>query len=141
MNEKGAYLLRLSLKRPACVKPGALKRVTLPAGEYVYIGSARSGIAQRIARHLRLAETKKGKIHWHIDYLLVRPDTRITGFQPLPGKNECAVSKRIASRKGVSAPAPGFGSSDCRSGCKTHFYRIDKLDFDSNRNSQGEKNG
>jgi Uri superfamily endonuclease len=129
MNEKGAYLLLLSLKKSVCLKPGALKRVSLPAGEYIYVGSARGGIGRRIARYLRMADTKKGNLHWHIDYLLVRPDARIAGFQPLAGKNECAVSKRIASRKGVSVPAPGFGSSDCRSGCKAHFYSVEKPDF------------
>jgi Uri superfamily endonuclease len=26
--------------------------------------------------------------------------------------------------KGVTAPVPGFGSSDCRAGCKAHLYRL-----------------
>jgi Uri superfamily endonuclease len=151
MIEKGAYLLRLFLRRSVSLKPGALKRVSLPAGEYIYVGSARRGIAGRIARHLRLAATKKGKLHWHIDYLLVHPQARIAGFQALAEKSECFVSKRLASGEGISAPVPGFGSSDCRSGCKAHLYRVESADpdgrtpglpnFISHKNSQGEKNG
>jgi Uri superfamily endonuclease len=151
MIEKGAYLLRLFLKQSVCLKPGALKRVSLPAGEYIYVGSARKGIAGRIAHHLRLAETKKGKLHWHLDYLLVHPQSQITGFQALAGKNECLVSKRLASGKGISAPVPGFGSSDCLSGCKAHLYHVANIDpdgrtpglpnFISPKNSQGENNG
>jgi Uri superfamily endonuclease len=124
MIEKGAYLLRLLLKESVSLNPGALKRISLPAGEYIYVGSARRGITGRIARHQRLAEAKKGKLHWHIDYLLVHPQVRITGIQALAGKDECVVSKRLASVKGVSVPVPRFGSSDCRSGCKAHLYRV-----------------
>jgi Uri superfamily endonuclease len=131
MIEKGAYLLRLLLKRSVCLKPGALKRVSLPAGEYIYVGSARGGIAGRIARHLRLAETKKGKLHWHIDYLLAHPQAQITGFQALAEKKECVVSKRLASGEGISAPVLGFGSSDCRAGCKAHLYRVERINPDS----------
>jgi Uri superfamily endonuclease len=133
MVQKGAYFLYLRLKRPLKIDAGRLKNISLPAGDYVYVGSARKGIAQRLARYKRLAETKNGKLHWHIDYLLVHPQTQITGEAPFSGKSECILSKRLASKKGVSAPAPGFGSSDCRSGCKAHLYHLD--------NSQGGGNG
>ena len=125
MVEKGAYFLYFRLKRPLRTDAGALKNVFLPPGVYVYVGSARGGIAQRIARHKRLAITKKGKLHWHIDYLLVHPQMQLTGVKELAGKKECDASKRLASMKGVVAPVPGFGASDCRSGCKAHLYRMD----------------
>jgi Uri superfamily endonuclease len=125
MVEKGVYFLYLRLKRPLKTDAGALKNIFLPPGNYVYVGSAYGGIAQRIARHKRLAITKKGKLHWHIDYLLVHPQTRLTGEKALAGKKECDVSKQLASMKGVVAPVLGFGASDCRSGCKAHLYRMD----------------
>jgi Uri superfamily endonuclease len=127
MIQKGAYFLYLHLNQPLKIDAGSLKNIYLPAGDYVYVGSARRGIAQRIARHKRLAEIKKGIPHWHIDYLLVQPQTQITGEMRLAGENECVASKEMASKKGVSAPVLGFGSTDCRSGCQAHLYRLDKF--------------
>jgi Uri superfamily endonuclease len=127
MVEKGAYFLYLHLKRPLKTDAGKLKNLFLPPGDYIYVGSARGGIAQRVARHKRLAITKQGKLHWHIDYLLVHPQTLLMGEKALAAIKECDVSKRLASMKGVIAPVLGFGASDCRSGCKAHLYRIDSL--------------
>jgi Uri superfamily endonuclease len=87
-------------------------------------GSARQGVAVRVARHRRLAENKSGKPHWHIDHLLVHPHTVWTGETMPENSAECRVSKDIASMKGVTAPVPGFGSSDCRSGCGAHLYLL-----------------
>ncbi len=122
--EKGAYFLCLRLKRPVKIHAGALGNISLPAGDYVYVGSARRGIAQRIARHRRLAETKKGKLHWHIDYLLLHPRIKLIAAKGRRGENECAVSKHIAAKSGVSAPVPGFGATDCRARCQAHLYLL-----------------
>jgi len=124
MLKQGAYLLHLNVRRSLNLSVGALHGIFLPAGRYLYIGSARRGIDGRIARHRRLAEQKAGKLHWHIDYLLTHPQIQLTGQTTLPGRGECDISHRIASRKGVSAPVPDFGSTDCRSGCKAHLYRL-----------------
>ena len=121
----GAYVLYLDVQQPLTLRVGALKRIFLPAGYYAYVGSACRGIAGRIARHRRLAEQKKGKRHWHIDYLLTNPGIRLAGDTALAGRDECDVSRQIAASRGVSAPVPDFGSSDCRSGCKAHLYRMD----------------
>jgi Uri superfamily endonuclease len=126
MVEKGAYLLYLQIKRPIKINAGKFKDIILPAGNYVYVGSARRGIAQRVARHKRLAESKKGKLHWHIDSLLVHAHTQLAGEEALSERSECDVSKQLASMEGVIAPILGFGSSDCRSGCKAHLYRLDR---------------
>jgi Uri superfamily endonuclease len=146
MIQKGAYILWLHLNRSVEINAGRLKDIFLPAGRYAYVGSARAGIAKRIALHKRLAETKEGKLHWHIDYLLVHPDAVITGEDLFSGISECAVSSRLASNKGVSAPAPGFGATDCRSGCKSHLYRLKRNKRNrilprSFMNLQGEENG
>jgi len=124
MNRAGAYVLYLDLPRPLTLNVGTLKNSFFPAGSYAYVGSASRGINQRVARHRRLAHLKAGKVRWHIDYLLVHPETRLTREKALAGFSECAVSKLIASRKGVTIPVSKFGSTDCRAGCKAHLYRI-----------------
>jgi len=124
MQKEGAYVLHLDVRQSLTLWVGALNCIFLPAGHYVYVGSARRGIDSRIARHKRLAGQKKGTHHWHIDYLLTHPQIQLTGETALSGRSECDVSRQIASRTGVSAPVPDFGSSDCRSGCKAHLYRL-----------------
>jgi len=124
MQKQNAYVLHIDARRSLTLRVGALKGVWLPAGHYVYVGSARRGIATRIARHVRLAVQKTGNLHWHIDYLLTNPQIQLAGATVLVGCSECRISLQIASRKGVTAPIPHFGSTDCRSGCKAHLYRL-----------------
>lgn len=123
----GAYLLHIRLLRSLRLKIGALGEHLAPAGHYVYIGSARRSIATRVARHMRLARTKSGKLHWHIDHLLIRPECELRRTRFFPGAEECAVARGVARRAGAMAPVPGFGASDCRSGCPAHLYRISPL--------------
>jgi len=126
MKKQGAYILYLQIKNPLKLDVGSLGTASFPAGLYAYVGSARGGITARMARHRRLAETKAGKIHWHIDRLLAHPQTVWARETILENGRECKVSKKIASQKGVTAPVPGFGSSDCRSGCAAHLYLLSK---------------
>jgi Uri superfamily endonuclease len=58
--QKGAYLLKLLLKKSTTIDAGSLKGIFLPKGKYIYVGSARGGIERRISRHRRLAQTKIG---------------------------------------------------------------------------------
>ncbi len=116
----------LYVKRPITVCAGSLGQISFPQGHYVYVGSARRGIGGRIARHRRLAQNKAGRLHWHLDYLLVHRLVEWTGDEALSGKSECDVSLYIASSKGVSVPVPRFGASDCRAGCKSHLYRLSR---------------
>jgi len=124
MPKKGAYLIFLQVQKSITLEVGKLGASTFPAGRYVYVGSASRGIEKRIARHRRLAETKAGKIHWHIDFLLTHPKVRFIRAQQLNESTECMVSHDIASAKEVTVPVPGFGSTDCRAGCRTHLYRM-----------------
>lgn len=124
MKRQGAYVLHLDVKIPLTLTVGSLGTVFVPAGQYAYVGSARRGVAARIARHRCLAERKAGRVHWHIDYLLTSPNTRWAGETLLEDGIECEISKQFASRKGVTAPVRGFGSSDCRSGCEAHLYLL-----------------
>ena len=125
MKKQGAYVLYLDVKQPLTLRVGSLENVFLPSGRYAYIGSARAGIAGRIRRHRRLAEEKAGKLHWHIDYLLVHPQIQLVGETILTGGSECAISHQVASRRGTTIPAPKFGSTDCRHRCKAHLYRLE----------------
>jgi Uri superfamily endonuclease len=128
MQAFGAYILYIDVKRSLSLPVGSLGIVSLPAGRYAYVGSARSGIAARVARHRRLAEQKAGKVHWHIDYVLVHPQVHWAGEGVIEDGVECALSHQIAMKEGVTVPAPGFGSSDCRFGCEAHLYLLPEAD-------------
>ena len=125
-------MLHVTLGKRARLTFGALGEHELEPGQFLYVGSARRGIAARIARHERLARTKTGRTHWHIDYLLIHPQCRLTRIEVLPGAAECSVSQRIARRRAATAPIRGFGASDCRSDCPAHLYRIGKTANSSN---------
>ncbi len=121
----GAYVLWLQLKRAVRLHVGSLGRVRLLAGNYAYVGSARRGIAARIARHRRLANAGSGAPHWHVDYLLLHPAVRLLGAESFEQTHECVLSRRIAAAPGTSVPMPGFGATDCRAGCGAHLYRVE----------------
>jgi Uri superfamily endonuclease len=122
LTTRGAYLLFIDLKRSQTLRVGSLGEFFFPRGRYAYVGSARGGISARLSRHKRLAVQKKGKLHWHIDYLLVRPHAKWAGEAVLEDGIECKISEQIAAISGAAVPVPGFGSSDCRAGCKAHLY-------------------
>lgn len=136
----GSYALTLFLPASRRVQIGRLGQFDFSAGVYVYLGSARGpgGLRARLGRHLRGA----GRPHWHIDNL--RKASRVIGYcflgsndegahaskgasmGELPAKLECRWSWAIAGLPGISTPAPGFGASDCRSGCPAHLFRLPK---------------
>jgi Uri superfamily endonuclease len=122
--KRGAYVLFFDVEQPLTLDIGSLGAAHFPAGRYAYAGSALKGIAARVSRHKRLAIEKSGKLHWHIDYLLVNVHTKWAGVVLLEDGIECKISKQIAAMSGITAPAPGFGSSDCRAGCKAHLYLL-----------------
>lgn len=122
--KEGAYVLCINVKRPLSLFVGALGKVFFPAGCYAYVGSARRGIVARVSRHKRLAMQKEGKLHWHIDHLLMNPHTQWAGEVMLEDGIECEISRHISTLKGVTVPVSGFGASDCRSGCKAHLYLL-----------------
>jgi Uri superfamily endonuclease len=73
--KRGAYVLYFDIETTLTLHVGSLGSSVFPAGRYAYVGSARRGIAARVSRHKRLAVEKAGKIHWHIDYLLINRHT------------------------------------------------------------------
>lgn len=108
----GLYQLVIRLRRARIIKVGALGRFRFPAGWYVYTGSARNGLAQRIRRHLRGQKRK----HWHIDYLLAAADGVEAFFMRGETISECKLHDRL---QGGEMVVSNFGSSDC--GCQSHL--------------------
>ncbi len=116
MADRGAYLLVIQVPRALEIVPGALGKLKLKPGFYVYIGSAMRNLEARIRRHHR----KDKKLHWHIDYLLsaVTAD-RLKSFPIRSAKRiECALVADIARL--AAGNVTGFGSSDCA--CPSHLY-------------------
>jgi len=120
--EPGAYLLVIDLGEPACLSVGRLGDCRLPAGRYVYVGSARGpgGLHARVARHLNPAR----RPHWHIDRLTAIAPIVATWAIPSAQPRECQWVRWLLAQPGSSVPVAGFGSSDCRAGCPGHLVRI-----------------
>lgn len=102
----------MRVDKSVSVTVGKLGSFDLPAGRYVYSGSAKRNIAARLARHL--SPTKKVK--WHIDYLLAHPEVKIIGIR-LSEEDECEINQNTPGRVIV----PGFGATDCRKSCGSHL--------------------
>ena len=119
----GTYTLLIELPTAATVEVGALGAVDLQAGGYAYTGSALgTGGFSRVDRHRRIADGEHDVRHWHIDYLLGQPSTRIIDVTRSYGADiECAVAGRLPS-----GPVDGFGASDCD--CGSHLAHMDRID-------------
>jgi Uri superfamily endonuclease len=125
----GAYALGFSLSEPLRLGIGRLGEAFFPAGQYVYLGSAcgPGGLQARLGRHL---SGNIARPHWHIDYL--RPFVTVRTYCYLVSKPssmphtslECLWSQALLKLPYASAPVNGFGSSDCRSGCRAHLVAL-----------------
>ncbi len=123
----GTYALVFNVLEAGQLEVGRLGRHHLPAGRYVYAGSALGpgGLAGRLGRHLRSGR----RTHWHVDYLAACWPVIAIVARPSPGRQECAWTRRLLALPGAAVPVPGFGSSDCREGCPVHLIRLPD-DFD-----------
>jgi Uri superfamily endonuclease len=110
----GTYALLLRLERQVQLEVGRLGELTLPAGWYVYVGSALAGLGPRLARHLRRDKPKR----WHVDYLRELAEPVGLAYRQGPERRECQVVAELASRPGAR-PVLRFGASDCR--CPSHL--------------------
>jgi Uri superfamily endonuclease len=117
--DRGAYCLLIRIEEDTEATVGRLGRFEFPTGYYVYCGSALRGVAARTARHQRRTKT----LRWHIDYLLALPAARLVACVPYLSdrREECELNQAVQRRSGARVPVPGFGSSDCRSGCPAHL--------------------
>jgi sugar fermentation stimulation protein A len=114
VKDRGSYLLHLKLAKRTAIKAGRLPESVFPAGYYVYVGSAMSGLSSRLARHCR----KSKRIHWHIDHLTAEASHVV----PLPirssKRQECEIAGGLSST--LEPFQKGFGASDCE--CATHLF-------------------
>ncbi|MCU4718811.1 GIY-YIG nuclease family protein [Halapricum hydrolyticum] len=112
----GTYTLLIELPEATTITFGAAGDRELAAGVYAYTGSAFGpGGFSRIDRHRRVASGEHDARHWHVDYLLGHPGTRIVEVvRSADADIECAVSQRLAGE-----PVEGIGASDCD--CDTHL--------------------
>jgi Uri superfamily endonuclease len=125
----GTYLLWLSSPKEVQVTVGKKGCLTLEEnGQYIYVGSARGpgGLRARVNYHLK----PKRVPHWHLDWL--HPYVHFTGliYTTINLITECTWSQVIEKLPGASLPLPGFGASDCNSGCDAHFYQLKDLTID-----------
>jgi Uri superfamily endonuclease len=115
----GAYILCLDMAEPIRLPPRRFAGL-LPAGRYLYFGSARGpgGIRGRCVRHFR----RPKKNHWHVDWL-TETAARMAAAA-FPGLGECdLVAWTLAGGAAVAIPGPGFGSTDCRR-CAAHLLAL-----------------
>ena len=113
----GSYALVLALEAAVELRVGRLGAFAFPAGRYVYCGSAfgPGGLAARMGRHA----AGTGAPHWHID-VLRRAAMLEDWVWVVDERWECRWAQALRAAGGVVV-APGFGSSDCRSGCASHL--------------------
>jgi Uri superfamily endonuclease len=119
---KGSYILVLQLEHVIDdLEVGRLGRFHLPAGYYLYVGSAfgSGGLAARLRHHER---REKARPHWHIDYLRAHARLREAWTVSGHARMECRWCSALAIEPGVSMPISGFGSGD--TGCPAHLFYL-----------------
>ncbi len=99
------------------VRIGKRGTFAFPTGYYIYVGSARKNLEQRVARHLR---TRK-KQFWHIDYLLPYVDVKAVWVSSWSEQRVAALLARD-----FESPVKKFGASDTKSASHL-FYSRKKL--------------
>ncbi len=111
---RGIYMLVTVLDESRVIHTGSIGALDFEAGFYVYVGSAKKNLTQRISRHLR----KKKQLRWHIDYLIAE-SSKTTAFPVRTHKDlECDLAEDISNIAG--RVVRGFGCSDCS--CPSHLF-------------------
>jgi len=147
----GAYLLRIEVMEETAVRFGRFRGgevIQVPAGTYLYVGSAMRGLGGRLLRHASRTEPQnphpirpilveklrvvniighipqQKRLHWHVDYLLERPQAALT--QVIVIRSRARLEERVAAwlmgLAETAAPIPGLGASDHQG--YTHLLRV-----------------
>jgi sugar fermentation stimulation protein A len=113
-HDSGCYIVLMQLTRDRELEIGSLGTVRFRKGFYLYTGSAKNNLTQRIARH----RSRRKKLFWHIDYLREHADF----CAALPVRASVDLECELAGvlRDIASWAIPGFGSSDCS--CGSHLF-------------------
>ncbi|MCH7712870.1 MAG: GIY-YIG nuclease family protein [Chloroflexi bacterium] len=116
-NPAGGYVLLLHLEHAERIQVGRLGAFDFPPAHYLYFGSALGGLASRIQRH----QSTQKRLHWHIDYLTATARVEQAWWAAGRERWECLWAQTALEVPGISLPAAGFGSSDCR--CPSHLVQ------------------
>lgn len=119
----GTYVLWFVLTEPVMLTVGRLGPRRFARGSYGYVGSAfgPGGLAARIGHHLRGA----GRVHWHLDYLRSHVTAREVWCSAAAVELEHRWARTLAAMRGATAPAAGFGATDCS--CPTHLFAFPRI--------------
>lgn len=118
MIRKGTYVLFLHIPNDMVIEVGSLGPISFSEGYYCYVGSAMSGLDQRLNRHL----FKDKKVRWHIDRLTIVSDDMYAYESSGDIIPECGLA-RLLTESGAVPVIDGFGCSDCD--CRTHLFRAE----------------
>ncbi|WP_256944045.1 DUF123 domain-containing protein, partial [Halobacterium hubeiense] len=70
-----------------------------------------------VERHRRLARGESDARHWHVDYLLGHPDSRVVAVYVTENDDiECETARALND---AGTPLSGLGASDCD--CPAHL--------------------
>ncbi len=118
--DSGTYVLWIRLQKAKKLTFSSLGSAVFLPGFYSYTGRDSRRLRARLSRHLK---TQKN-CHWHVDWLLTREASvvQIWVYANHP-EWECRVNQLLEKLPGASIPLPGFGSSDCTSGCRAHLIQ------------------
>ncbi|MCK4723194.1 MAG: GIY-YIG nuclease family protein [Dehalococcoidia bacterium] len=111
----------IAVESETTIVVGKLGEFAFPTGYYIYVGSARGGLFQRVRRHLR--EDKR--LRWHIDYLLEHAKVVEVWYVLGDERRECLWASTTKEMPQAQIIIPGFGSSDCR--CPSHLIYLPRL--------------
>ncbi len=114
MGNRGNYFIILHLPEEKDIEIGSRGMMHFPAGYYVYVGSAKKNLDQRINHHRHLRK----KMHWHMDYL--RREADFIGAIPIRTKSELEHDMARAVSAISDWTIPSFGCTDCH--CATHLF-------------------
>ena len=109
-----SYQLHINISDNIEIQIGKLGQFTFPKGHYIYTGSAKKNVDERIKRHKSNSPDKK--LHWHIDHLLNDKNTKIIEINKF-AEEECILNQKTIGEIIIT----GFGSSDCKNKCKSHL--------------------
>ena len=117
VQDGGNYIVVLHMAAERTIVVGGRGDVWFPAGYYLYVGSAKHHLTQRLDRHKR----KRKNFHWHIDYLREAADFHAG----IAIRSTAMLEHTIAAAIGAIADwqVDGFGASDCK--CDTHLFGMD----------------
>ncbi len=130
-SDSGTYVLWFALREEKIVSRHSALEWHFQAGLYSYVGRHSRHLRARVNRHMQSEKKRR----WHIDWLLSGKDFKILeiwifGNHP---EWECKINQALEAQSGAKIPAPGFGASDCTSGCRAHLewhpQKVEAADF------------